>query len=604
MSILQQRTIAALLTSLVVATGPCLAESPAMPGTVTVEERLDLSETGENLTLGQVRAVRTYKGKVLTSMSYVDESGQLCAPSSRGYAIARYTYYDNKWLKTTEFFDAQGQPVNCSEGYQKIENIYTPNGMRTRRVYKNAQGEETIGPEGYSRMEAQYTNRRMIHQAFYNPDGELVNVPYARFDSVEEKGPFKKSGSHSLKAQYTLADGSLYYNAATGYARVENTYLNRQHRTRTAYFGADGKPIVNPVAGFSVEERVIGQDYQLAGVRYYDENGNPMIGPDGYSTILYFKHKERYCLVDGKIVSPFVPDMMPDSGEVQWKFAQHSTEFYLDENGYPLANEDGYCGRSVINFKTGRPSHIWYLGKVGEPVMTAMGYAMVRNSYTSKNLLIRSEYFDEQGKPIDTAEGYQRVESRYSLRKLEQEMYYDKNGNLVNCTDGYAEKLNAYDKRNNLVRQETLDIEGNRVGTCTVYVKDPDDHALSEMTLDDQDREKRNKNGYSEIRYEWNGVKNSQAYYFQGAPVMDVNGVHEIRYGYTVTGKVAEEAYYDIDGQPCENVRGVSRIVNEYNEDDDLIATYNYDISGNLTQMGREYAYSRKKYNDAHTEEL
>ena len=71
MSILQQRTIAALLTSLVVAAGPCLAENPAMPGTVTVEERLDLSETGENLTLGRVRAVRTYKGKVLTSVSYV-----------------------------------------------------------------------------------------------------------------------------------------------------------------------------------------------------------------------------------------------------------------------------------------------------------------------------------------------------------------------------------------------------------------------------------------------------------------------------------------------------------------------------------------------------
>ena len=93
-----------------------------------------------------IQRKRNNKGKV-TELTYVDAEGNVTMADNLGYAIARYEYKEGKRLTKTSFYDEQGNPVNCTDGYHAQTNKINSVNITIEKNYKDVDGNLVIGPE-------------------------------------------------------------------------------------------------------------------------------------------------------------------------------------------------------------------------------------------------------------------------------------------------------------------------------------------------------------------------------------------------------------------------------------------------------------------------
>lgn len=169
--------------------------------------------------------------KKITSETYVDAQGKPVVASDKGYATITYKYNAMNMVIEKRFLDADGNTVNCADGYACVQYEYYVKKV-IRIAYLDAERKYAMGPEWYAVREIKRGERGIEKEAFeYDAGGKLLL--HVKTEYVDEK----HNNLVKSKAWYDAEDQLTA--GPEGYAKVIYEYRNKQ-RIHITYYNADG----------------------------------------------------------------------------------------------------------------------------------------------------------------------------------------------------------------------------------------------------------------------------------------------------------------------------------------------------------------------------
>ena len=528
----------------------------------------------------QKQTTYTTKNKVATQ-SFVDRDGNIVMADDLGYATLVNSYTVGTKLEKTEYFDAEGKPVNNKDGFSVRLLTYSMNNIKTEE-FLDTEGNPAPGPSGYSRMETKwYEGKKHIETRYYGTDGKLfrdskqfairrteysddkklkwvqpLSDSYYDADENLMRGPngfarveYEYVGGTGRASRTTYLDenGDLYYYKKAGYAVLERT--NKQgHFVKDAYYGADGELCAGP-KGYAYVEMKYGNESKPIAEAYFDAEGNPYKMPGGYYNLT------RKYAAKGRIAE----------------------EAYYDEFGDPCLCKDGYHAKRSTYRKDGKVIKQFYVGTDGKwMIHPTLGYASLENDYDGKRL-IRTTFLDTRKKAIDAAQGFAITEYLFNKRLPAGIRYLNSKGQPAMGPDGFS---------------------------WAEYTSDQDGNILTEIYYDTEGNPTANTDGIFEVKNTWeNGKKTEIACFREGEPALDAKGVHLTRYEYNGDGKETKSAFFGTKNQPVMSEDGYAAKTTEYQTNGKPASVRYYDENGKLILTpGKVYAYQQTEYNEEGTE--
>ena len=238
--------------------------------------------------------------------------------------------------------------------------------------------------------------------------------------------------------------------------------------------------------------------------------------------------------------------------------------------------------RKLVEAKT-------YVDDDGNAVVASdKGYATIRYTYTTYNLVSKIELLDEKGKPVTGAEGYAVCTKVYTDRRLAEQSYFDAAGKPVIGPEGYSRQVTKYQngKHKSTWRYDTA---GNPIGThqITEYEQVGQyERVSSDSWYDAENNLAAGPNGYARVEYDWSGKQKTRIAYFgeDGKPWYSTRDHYATMISKYKGGKIRETRYYDADGEPIPGPQGYAYVLYTYPEDSRLAMYYNAD--GSLYYLG------------------
>ena len=167
---------------------------------------------------------------------------------------------------------------------------------------------------------------------------------------------------------------------------------------------------------------------------WLDEEGNPVINSDGYASILY-----DYDLSDSTNVSKYF-------------------QYYQDKKGDPIAANNGAWGMTMLYYPATRIHVITYIDPNGQPILTTENYAILEYEEDDNGNRVWEGYYDAVHAQTNCSDGYFSVERGYdSEGRLISERYLDRYNKLTNNKDGIASWNGYYDEEGNLIISSRYD---------------------------------------------------------------------------------------------------------------------------------------------------
>ena len=398
---------------------------------------------------------RTAQNRPATE-TYVDAEGNPVIPSDKGYATVRYTYYTNKpiQIKTIELLDTEGNPVNGTDGYARVERRYMSGGKELKEQrYYDAEGNPVTGPAGYARYTVNESIGNYREEWKYDPEGNPVGIHRI---TLYHMGKRVKSDSW-----YDAEDNPVA--GPNGYARMESEYTN-SIQSLIAYYDENGNLYYYPKAGYARMER--DADTVIREERYYGTDGELMAGPNGYACVKYSYHankhvRKMYYNADGSLYynSKGICGVETVTDQGRKKVVE---EYYFTGENQRGKNTDGISGMLRAYNKYNKMTMERFVDENDQPVvMERLGYCRVKNGYMRKHIT-SSEYLDAAGQPVLNADGYALVKYEYEQNSLISTTYYGTDGKTpVNLAAGYAKETYERDEQDNIIRTNWYDAEGN-----------------------------------------------------------------------------------------------------------------------------------------------
>lgn len=500
------------------------------------------------------------KTRKTISETYVNAAGDPEVASDKGYAIKTYIYNMSNQLKEERYLDAEGNSVNCAEGYSYVQYEYKLNKI-VKTTYYNAAGQLAIGPQGFSIQEIVRGIRGIEKETLeYNTERQLI------IRCVTEYVNEKSSNLVQSKSWFDATGQPMA--GPDGYARVFYEY-QKKTKTHIAYYNPDGSLFFNKKDGYAEKEQIY-EKGRISEVIYRDADGELAAGPDGYARVTYTYSRE----------------------------GKETLSMYYNADGSFFYNSKGYCG--IKQYKENRrvvdESYYWGDGIRGT---CTDGYSRTTKRYTLRGQVINQSYYDEQDQlMIPQSIGYAKIKNTYNSQYLVKTEYYDDNEKPCLCPNGYAILQNKFEKK---LKTETsfYDVDGKTIinntnGYATIkYKYDKNKLCISETYFDASGASKSINGEAEELRYKWNENKQkiSTSYWKEGQPVTCSKGYHEIKTEYV--GKlVKEQSYYNIDGSLIVNADGYARTVKLYNSKGIEMSVLFYNERDELILApGKEYAY-------------
>ena len=449
--------------------GRCVKSS-----TYDADDQMVRSKDGQ----AQIQVEYTQQGNP-TAVRYLDSEGEPCVTQD-GYATVELTYdekgmlvsqrhygvdgapayegefgvhearyaYDAKGYRVTEsFFDGEGEPMYCTQGYAKSQSTYDDQGRQIRLMLFDPEGKPAPALYGACGCDVTYDENGYLQSiTALDENGNAVqsDLGYvSTFYVNDDRGNPVRSEYRDENGQLMGAEGGVavyvyefdgtgnqtsvsFYNSeeqpcdgGNGYARREQVYENG-NCVSTKYFGPEGEP-VSP-AGYHEERLEYDDRGNMISESYYDEQGQ--LASDGvarieYEVDSYGNHLERR-LYDAA-GEPYQTESGPNScWKYQWEYDQKGNE--VRRKLYSLTGE------------------------------YERGYAELRWEYNEQNQLTVETYYDENGEPCESADGASKLCNYYDeMNRLVLQEYYDlegKKGNNYRITS--VERF--YDERSRPIR--------------------------------------------------------------------------------------------------------------------------------------------------------
>ncbi|MBQ6527147.1 MAG: hypothetical protein IJI38_01355, partial [Clostridia bacterium] len=512
----------------------------------------------------------------VTEMRYVNAQGETVTADNLGYAIARYEYNTYRQQTKVSYFDVDGNPVNCTDGYHSFTTKINAKRIVVERNYKDVDGNYVIGPDGYARQTLQYYGKWHEVTNNYDAEGSLVNAPYATYKTLYFS---QNTGRTKNGDEYRDAEGNLMV-GPEGYAYSHIDYWGNKD-VRTAYYDPEGNLAFNTKVKYALQERTLDRGRYVKDA-WYDESMNYTAGPSGYAYVEY-----------------------------EYPEPAATTYWYYNADGTPFWHKDGYCGKTVLLGPRNREQEVRYFGAEHERILCSKGYSRVETYYTTFGGILKQYYFDENDDRMIVEDlGYHMLVRTYNGKKVSTEYYLDVNQKPVNCVDGYHKISYGYTSRkakDKAVAEIYTDVDGNPVpskkGYSSIeYENDTEGHHIAEWYFDEQGQPYvMEEAGATEVHYEYeDGRVVLTSYYLNGQPVLTPKGYHQIMVTYNSAGKVLNQDYLDTQGAPVNTTDGYAHLANDYTGYDDIGAVRYTDAEDRLVLTpGQAYAYTLKEYGDS-----
>ena len=238
-----------------------------------------------------------------------------------------------------------------------------------------------------------------------------------------------------IESRYFNLDGKPI-NGQEGSAMVTREYTSRGQISQIRYFDSDGNgTAVNGVYGLS---KAYNSYANLERETWLNAAGEPALNDDGYAAIQY-----DYDLSDARNVERYY-------------------QYYLDENGDPIAAKNGAWGQTMLYYPTTRVRVVTYIDQECNPVVTTDEYAILEYEEDERGNRVWEGYYDEMHAQTNCAAGYSSVERGFDNEgRLISERYLDRYNKLTNNAEGVAGWNGYYDENGQLVVTSRYDQERN-----------------------------------------------------------------------------------------------------------------------------------------------
>ena len=477
-----------------------------------------------------------------------------------GYATLRMAYDRHGKTTLAGYHGVNREPVlSKKNGYHGFKAEYDEHGNQTVITYLGKDGKPTFLDDGYATMRVAYDQHDKVTLArYYGVNDEPVSS--------------KKNGYHGFKAEYDENGNQTVFTylgkdgkptSLAGYSTVKSTYDARGKQTRRSLYGVNGEPVVD-------------KDGKHGSEAEYDEQGNQTVftylGKDGKPTLLDDGYATRKLTYDAR------------------GYVIRGT--YHGVNGEPvLSKKGGYHGWEAKYNEQGKRTVVTYLGLDGKPTTIADGYAIFKSSYDTRGNVTGETYHGVNGEPV--------LSKEKGNHGWEEENNYDVHGRktftfttFIGPTliaDGYAMRLEVYDRRGNVTQQTFYDVKGEAVQHKEGYYGrkaeyDEQDRRTAVTYLGKDEKPMLGADGYATMRsiYDAGGNVTQQKFYgVNGEPIQSKeNGSYGWEAEYDEQGNVTVETYLDMDGKPMMGADGYATTRSTYDSRGKVIRLTVHGING------------------------
>ena len=251
-----------------------------------------------------------------------------------------------------------------------------------------------------------------------------------RIDYVNDQGQLRmatnlgystivRSGSNGIVLEQYLDDEGNNVSAPGGYFFALRAYDENMNNIRIEYLGHDKKPMIIST-GCAIEEKSYSADGRLISVYYYDTIGDPVCTPNyGYGRNYEYD----------------------SAGNI-------SKMSFLNFNGKPIVTDLGYAIVKRTYYDTigpegGKTKYEFYYDEDMNPISLPLGHYGIYKVYDEQGNNSEIIYLDNKGKPFLTNQGYSKIIRTYHKdNTLASECYYDLQGTPVSLAEGqYGKRI-------------------------------------------------------------------------------------------------------------------------------------------------------------------
>lgn len=402
-----------------------------------------------------------------------------------------YYYSDNGKLDYKKVYDEYGKPlykIDFDENLKVAMFKYDDEHGTAKRLQSNTTGLYNVNDSEHSSITR--------HLLTYDEKGQLTRIEYA-------------SGEDNIR----VGDAENIYGQAY-------EYDEKGRITKVSFLGQDGEVRGNKI-GLAIKEYKYDEDGNWTQVNYLSATGNSSHDGNNCPVVKLTydewgnRETERYYTADEKQLA-YRTDVAACG--FNYKYTADGfleTRSTVDSKGEVTLCKNGYATICSKYDKNGFLTEVEFKDKNGNKtnVVTDDGdtYANIKFTVDEKGLVLSAANYDLQGLPTETSDGVFKVEYMYDSvgnilkvdyldkelqpaqyagfhcsekytyndRYLCQSMYYyDKDGKLTYCKEGFAVCQKTYDKTGNITKYEFLDKDGKTlINRNTGY-------AVEEVTFD------------------------------------------------------------------------------------------------------------------------
>lgn len=259
------------------------------------------------------------------------------------------------------YVDENGAPtVAANAGYATVRRTKRADGVLEEYLDEN--GKRTINNSGYYALLREYDDQQ-----------------------------------RECKVTWLNEDGTTCL-TTSGYAILNRTFDEGGRTEKELYCGMDGEPIETFYYAYG-RRFTYDEQGRIIVITYIDQNGNATMTGQGFACIRRDFFTEE---------------------DVAWRVER---DYFLDENGAPLASANGTYGRRFTYDELGRTETLTCLDQNGNPFVNSDGFAIVKYTYYNDDSIKTEMFYDTAGKPIAQAQGQYGV-----LHEGDQVTYLNEDG--------------------------------------------------------------------------------------------------------------------------------------------------------------------------------
>ena len=342
-----------------------------------------------------------------------------------GYAKEVSTYDDLGNRLTVKYYNiAQLQVVPEGSAYAYYLMDYDDAGRILSEEYYDEMDKPTLCRDGYYAHYAEYTETGRLKEETYldNENKPVAYNGYSKRELVEED---EENNTYTLRVMNETLDDESYIESRQTFDRYDRMI-------RISYFNKAGNPVIGAEGASTVEKEYTGRG-QIALEKYFDAANSATTVNGAYG-----------------VATTYTP------------FGRIDKQTWLDADGNPAANADGYASRSYEYDLTNAANVEKYIQKYydpdDEPCADVLGAYGVSILFYPNTRVHEVTYLDDEGKPINTSKGYAQLQYEEDENgNRTWEGYFDKYGGQANCDAGYSSKECDYDSAGRLIGERYQD---------------------------------------------------------------------------------------------------------------------------------------------------